>query len=180
MQQNLGRPLLKSLLVSMGFGVAALLIVVTNLSVPIPGTGYLTDPREIFTVVGSALGGPLGAIIIGILAGIAVPGGVALASMLSHIASGLMVAWAYRFIVYRRQHPLAFSIIWMATVFIYYYLLLIPIFIFLLKLFNHDPSAYTIIYARLAQGVIPEVILTAIVTLLVVVALPHKTRKPSW
>ena len=71
------------------FGAAALAIVVAGLTIPIPGTGVVTDPREIFTTTGAALTGPFGGVIIGILAGIREPGGIVLASLLAHISGGL-------------------------------------------------------------------------------------------
>lgn len=169
-----------NLIVSLGFGVAALLIVVTNFSVPIPGTDYLTDPREIFTTIGSALSGPLGAAIIGVLAGMAVPGGVAQVSIFAHVIGCLVIALCYRYIIFPRNRFLVFLITWIGVVLIYYYAVLIPVFVAGLKLINLDPDEYTIIYARLAQGAFPEVILTSIVTALILFALPNSSRKPLW
>jgi uncharacterized membrane protein len=169
-----------NLIVSISFGVAALLIVATNFSVPIPGTNYLTDPREIFTTIGAALSGPIGAVIIGVFAGIAVPGGVALVSIFAHVLGCLVIALSYRYIVFPKDRFLIFQINWIGVVLIYYYAVLIPIFVAGLKLINHDPNEYTIIYARLAQGAFPEVILTSIVTALILYALPKRSRKPLW
>ena len=39
--------------VSLAFGGVALVIVLAELFVPIPGTGVVTDPREIFTTLGA-------------------------------------------------------------------------------------------------------------------------------
>ncbi|RPJ27517.1 MAG: hypothetical protein EHM33_07730 [Chloroflexi bacterium] len=61
------RPLLSARQV----GVAAVL---AGLTIPIPGTPVVTDPREIFTTIGASLTGPIGGIVIGILAGIAESG----------------------------------------------------------------------------------------------------------
>jgi LytS/YehU family sensor histidine kinase len=69
-----------ALIVAAVFGVAALLVVIAGLHVPIPGTEVVTDPRELFTTLGSGLTGPVGALLIGILAGIMEPGGLAPAS----------------------------------------------------------------------------------------------------
>ena len=84
------------------FGAAALAIVVAGLTIPIPGTGVVTDPREIFTTTGAALTGPFGGVVIGILAGIREPGGIELASLLAHIAGGLWMGFSYKKLV--REH----------------------------------------------------------------------------
>lgn len=175
-----GDAFLKILIVSIGFGAAALLVVAARISVPIPGTAYLTDPREIFTSIGSALGGPFGALIIGALAGIAVPGDIALASVVAHITGCLVIALSYRFLVFPRRRFVIFHLTWIGTIVIYYYAALIPVFVAGLKLINRDPDEYTIIYMRLAQGAFPEAILTSIVTALILIALPKKSRKPLW
>src|ERR1051325_5980465 len=91
-----------SLIVAVVFGLVVLTIVLAGFTVPIPGTGVVTDPREIFVTIGSGLTGPLGALIIGFFAGIAEPGGIPLASLLGHIAGALWMAFAYKRLVYER------------------------------------------------------------------------------
>ena len=74
--QRLNPANLQVLLVSAAFGLAALAIVAASLTLPIPGTGVVTDPREVLTTTGAALTGPVGGLVIGILAGIREPGGI--------------------------------------------------------------------------------------------------------
>ena len=92
-----------SIIVAFVFGLVALVMVLAGFIIPIAGTGVVTDPREIFVSIGSALTGPIGAVIIGVLAGIAEPGGIPLASLLGHIAGALWMAFAYKKLVYERM-----------------------------------------------------------------------------
>ncbi len=80
---------LKILLVAVAFGVAALAIVEAGLTIPIPGSGVVTDPREIFTTIGASFTGPVGGVVIGLLAGLREPGGIMIASLLAHVSGGL-------------------------------------------------------------------------------------------
>ena len=52
--------LTRTLSIATAFGLAALAIVEAEFTIPIVGTGVVTDPREIFTVIGASLTGPLG------------------------------------------------------------------------------------------------------------------------
>src|ERR687890_93504 len=90
----MNKNILTTLIVAIVFGLVVLTIVLAGFTVPIPGTGVVTDPREIFVTIGSALTGPLGALVIGFFAGIVEPGGIPLASLLGHIAGGLWMAFA--------------------------------------------------------------------------------------
>lgn len=87
MSRNIWTPII----VAAVFGLVALAIVLAGFIIPMPGTEVVTDPREIFVTLGSALTGPIGAVIIGILAGIAEPGGISLASLLGHIIGALVL-----------------------------------------------------------------------------------------
>lgn len=50
------RPLLsaRQVGVAAAFGGAALAVVLAGLTIPIPGTPVVTDPREIFTTIGAS------------------------------------------------------------------------------------------------------------------------------
>ena len=84
---------LKAVIVSVVFGLAAMATVVAHLTLPIPGTGVVTDPREVFTTTGAALTGPVGGVVIGLLAGFREPGGLVWASLLAHISGGLWMGF---------------------------------------------------------------------------------------
>ena len=191
-------PSAKILVVAALFGGAALAVVVAGLTIPIPGTGVVTDPREIFTTTGAALTGPFGGVLIGILAGIREPGGIALASLLAHISGGLWMGISYKKLVHEHtQMPL--SILgWAAIVLAYYYVIVIPGFVIGLDLFY--PATFAEEYGEGASlfrayaelgigygergaggaGVLPEALLTTLITTLAYLALLRRYRRPLW
>ena len=180
--------------VSLAFGGVALVVVLAELFVPIPGTGVITDPREIFTTLGAALTGPVGGLIIGILAGIgeafigAPAERIPLASLLAHVAGGLWMGLAYKKLVFNRLQMPAFVLGWAAIVAIFYFVFAIPGFVIGQLLFY--PEQYAAFYGEgaslieayltLSPGVGPEVLITMIITSLVMVALPRRYRRPLW
>jgi hypothetical protein len=167
------------LIVALVFGLVALVIVLVGFIIPIPGTGVVTDPREIFVTFGAALAGPLGALIIGFLAGIAEPGGIPLASLLGHLAGALWVAFAYKKLVYERMNMPIRLLGWVVLIVVYYYVLVIPGFVIGLAAFygETDPLG---LYAALAKGVVVEVLVTSAVTTLAMLALPQRYQRPLW
>ena len=173
MNKNFWTPLI----VAVVFGLVVLTIVLARFTVPIPGTGVVTDPREIFVTIGSALTGPLGALIIGVFAGIAEPGGIPLASLLGHIAGALWMAFSYRNFIYERLQMPTRLAGWIILVIIYYYVFVVPGFVIGLTTFygETDPIG---LYLALAQGVIVEVLITTAVTTLALLALPQKYHRP--
>jgi len=180
--------------VSLAFGGVALVVVLAELFVPIPGTGVITDPREIFTTLGAALTGPVGGLIIGILAGIgeafigAPAERIPLASLLAHVAGGLWMGLAYKKLVFNRLQMPAFVLGWAAIVAIFYFVFAIPGFVIGQLLFY--PEQYAAFYGEgaslieayltLSPGVVPEVLITMTITSLVMVALPRRYRRPLW
>ena len=188
-------PTPKILAVAAAFGTAALAIVVAGLTIPIPGTGVVTDPREIFTTTGAGLTGPYGGLVIGVLAGIREPGGIVLASLLAHIAGGLWMGFSYKKLVYEHTRMPLSILGWAAIVLAYYYVIVIPGFVIGLDLFYSD--VYTesfgegasliraygelgIGYGERGTGVVPEALLTTLVTTLAFIALPRRHRRPLW
>ena len=105
------RPLLsaRQIGIAAAFGGAALAVVLAGLTIPIPGTPVVTDPREIFTTIGASLTGPIGGIVIGILAGIAEPG-IPLASLLAHIVGGIYNGLVYKNLSWRSHENKAQSL----------------------------------------------------------------------
>src|SRR5215211_433845 len=167
------------LTVAVVFGLVVLTIVLARFTVPIPGTGVVTDPREIFVTIGSALTGPLGALVIGFFAGIVEPGGIPLASLLGHIAGGLWMAFAYKNLVYERlQMPMRLAG-WVLLVIVYYYVFVVPGFVIGLAAFYGEPDPIGL-YIAIAKGVIVEVLITTTVTTLALLALPQKYHRPLW
>lgn len=180
--------------VSIAFGLIALIIVLAELFVPIPGTGVVTDPREIFTTLGAGLTGPVGGVIVGILAGvgeafIGIPEGrIPLASMIAHVSGGLWMGWAYKKLVFNRLQMPILVLGWAALILVFYFLLAVPGFAIGQSLFYPDQftafygegASLVDAYLALAQGVAPEALITTLITSLVIVALPQRYRRPLW
>ena len=168
-----------AIIVAAVFGLVALTIVLSGFIIPIPGTGVVTDPREIFVTLGAALTGPVGAIIIGILAGIAEPGGIPLASLLGHLAGALWMAFAYKRLVYERMKMPTRLAGWAMLIIIYYYIFVVPGFVIGLAAFYGEADPISL-FGALAKGVITEVLITTAVTTIVMLALPPKYHRPLW
>lgn len=184
--QDLNPANLKAFVVSVAFGLAALAVVAASLTLPIPGTGVVTDPREVFTTIGAALTGPVGGIVIGLLAGIREPGGIVWASLLAHVSGGLWMGFAYKLLVHSRMHMPATLAGWAGLVLAYYYVFVIPGFVIGQAFFYpgkesiSDVAALVGAYSLLAKGVVPEALLTMLVTTLIYTALPTRHRRPLW
>ena len=168
--------------VAAAFGGAALAIVLAGITIPIPGTPVVTDPREIFTTTGASLTGPIGGIVIGILAGIAEPG-IPLASLLAHIVGGIYSGLVYKNLSWRfRENRIAQLGFWALQVLGYYILIVVPMFVVGLILFYPDPEygGFFALLAALEVGALPEAFLTTIVTTIILAALPERYRRPLW
>jgi hypothetical protein len=168
--------------IAAAFGGAALALVLAGVTIPIPGTPVVTDPREIFTTTGASLTGPIGGIVIGILAGIAEPG-IPLASLLAHILGGIFNGFLYKNVAWRaRQNRVAYLALWALQVIGYYILIVIPGFVIGLILFYPDPEygGFLALLGALEVGALPETALTTIVTTIIMAALPERYRRPLW
>jgi LytS/YehU family sensor histidine kinase len=171
---------LKLMILASLFGIAALVVLRAGLTLPIPGTNVVMDPREVFVTIGSALTGPFGGIVCGLLAGVGVPGGMASASILAHVSGGLWMGVGYKVLVYERQKMPAMLFGWAGLILVYYFFILMPAFILGLKLLYRQPIVFTEMYLRLATGALPEVIVTLLATCLVLLVMPKIIRRPLW
>jgi LytS/YehU family sensor histidine kinase len=172
------RPLLsaRQIGIAAAFGGAALAVVLAGLTIPIPGTPVVTDPREIFTTIGASLTGPIGGIVIGILAGIAEPG-IPLASLLAHIVGGIYNGLVYKNLSWRSNaNKVQSLVLWVLQVIGYYVLIVVPLFVAGIMLFYPDPANGGVLEA----SVIPEMIFTTTVTTIIMAALPERYRRPLW
>ncbi len=178
------KPLLSARQVGMAaaFGGAALALVLAGVTIPIPGTPVVTDPREIFTTIGASLTGPVGGVVIGLLAGIAEPG-IPLASLMAHVAGGIYNGFVYKNFSWRFKEKKALSLAaWALQVLVYYVCIVIPGFIVGISLFYPDPESggFFALLGALEAGGIPEALITATVTTVIMAALPEKYRRPLW
>lgn len=173
------------LIVAAVFGVAALLVVIGGLHIPIPNTEVVTDARELFTTLGSGLAGPVGGLLIGILAGIMEPNGLAPASLVAHILGCLWMGFAYKQLVVRYLNGGLRYVGWAVLVMIYYAVFVVPGFIVGFALFHPDVFAefnnsFFTAYSPLMGGAVPEMLLTAAITTIVMILLPTRYKKPLW
>lgn len=162
-------------------GLVAFTLVFLQITVPIPGTNVITDPREVVAILGAAISGPVGAVLVGVLAGVAVSDGNALASIVSHVLAGLAITLTYRFLTRVLQRStLRFSVLWAVSVAAYFYVVLMPTFILTHNLYHPEPYDFWPVYTTIARGAFAEAVGTIMITTLVMVILPRRYRRPLW
>lgn len=168
--------------VAAAFGGAALALVLAGVTIPIPGTPVVTDPREIFTTIGASLTGPVGGVVIGLLAGIAEPG-IPLASLLAHVVGGVFNGLVYKNFSWRFKDNKVVSLVaWVIQVLAYYFVVVVPLFVVGLMLFYPDPEygGFFGLLGVLEAGALAEAILTTVVTTIIMATLPERSRRPLW
>jgi len=177
----------KILAIALPFGLAAFLCVYGGLAIYIPGTQVITNPREIFVVLGAALTGPVGALLIGVLAGSYDPvSGLYPVTIAAHVAGALWMAFAYKKLASKKLSSWLFLPAWVGLIAIYYFAAIIPVLVF-------GTGQFTGLFARifpdctpgqallnLCVSIWPELILTALVTAMFLALLPKKSRIPLW
>ena len=96
------------------------------------------------------------------------------------------MGFSYKHLVYNRMKMPAMLAGWAVLVLAYYYVFVIPGFVIGQAFFYPgresiaDVTALIRAYSLLAQGVVPEALLTVLVTTLVFSALPRRHRRPLW
>jgi LytS/YehU family sensor histidine kinase len=175
----------KVLLVSLFCGGVTMAIVWSGMTFPLFGEVIPTDPREIVVTLGGAMTGPVGAVIIGYMAGVLSKIPEQLSSM-SHIIAAVAVGLIYKKQVYERFKMPKRLAAWALLVLVYYYVFLIPAFI-LLSLTQPAFFADTFgsmslveIYLTFLRGTVLEVSFTTVFTTLVMYALPERAHRPLW
>lgn len=189
--QPISRKLYFTIVITLG--LAAFLTKWFNLQVPTFGLYVQADAREIFVTLGSALTGPLGGIIIGTLAALPqvildeIPGwGVPILG--GHIAAGVLIAYLYKYVIYKYMKMPWRLMGWAVTIILYYLFALIPITLMLVYLIV--PNSIELIFgAKLSfieaymaapPSAFNEGVFTFIITSLFLLALPKKYTRPLW
>ncbi len=171
----------QGLLVAIVFGLVALVFVALKITLPIPGTEFVSDPRELLVTLGSAISGPVGALIIGFLAGVADTSETVLPSIVAHIVAGMFLAIAYRFwtrLLDKSTFRLAF--LWILSIVVYYFGMLMPAFFITYQLTQPEPFDFWQAYIGVARGGVGEIVLIVFITTVVLLLLPRRYRRPLW
>jgi len=170
------------------FGTATMIIQEMGLKIPVLGSTH-TDPRELIVTIGAALTGPVGGVIIGLMSipwftGVDTP---YFPTLVAHVMAGLFIGTTYKKLVYQKMEFPWFLFRWAGLVIAYYYLILIPVYIVVSSTLYPvafgmnfgDVSSWNA-YITLVNLALPELIITAVITTIVMAALPPKYRCPLW
>lgn len=176
------------LFVVLAFSVVAFLVRWAGLTVPVLGTTINLGSRETFITLGAALTGPVGGSIIGFFAGLSTlstPTGQS--DLIAHIIGGLLIGFLYK-PVYRRWRLPGLLLSWAVLITIYYWIVVIPVYLMTLSLikpggladvFGPDMSFFQV-YSLIIKVGFPEFVVTSIITMIILAALPDKYRHPLW
>jgi len=180
---------LKVILFAIGFGLLGLVIILAKFTIPRPftfpgGSPGVIDVREIVGFMGSALVGPLGAVIVGILASLGdntIAPGLLLPSLIGHVIIYVLVGWIYRFTFERMKMPVRL-LGWIGIVALGYFVFSpIMVIYYYFTDFNYDLKlAIDTLLAFWGQWFVYEFPVTTIITSLFWIALPENFRRPLW
>jgi PAS domain S-box-containing protein len=176
------------LVLAVAAGVVAHALIQWGVRLPVAGTAFYTDPREVFMMLGAALSGPVGAAILSVFLGSAsgAPGFIPY-RVFAYLVSGILAAMGYRSLLQRRLPVLWMVSLWMALIPVYYGVTLV-LAIGVPYLVDH--AVYVEVFGDtrplrdsvvFMAGVIRyEVLFTAIATTIFWLSLPWRYRKPLW
>jgi PAS domain S-box-containing protein len=176
-----------SVLVALLFGSMSYLTIYFRINFSIPGININSDPRELFNILGAAIGGPFAGIIIGTLSSLTPQVDYQSFVIFQHCLSAAWAGWAYNRFIYGRARGWSLFLRWMFLIFVYYYCILVFSFFLLLKF---APAAfYSLLGTSLSGmqairslliGCTPEAFLTLLYCYIIYIAMPDKFRRPLW
>lgn len=170
---------MRSILMGLAFGSIAFLIVFYQITIPIPGTNTHSDPREIFTILGSALGGFPAGIVIGFLAGAPTSATTRFASIFAHLLSAFFIAFVYNYFLSSLKSKFLI-LFWIFLIPINFIFVLAPAYILGLILFYQQQVNFFPLLGTIITGARIEILYTTLFTTAVMGALPAKLRKPIF
>lgn len=147
-------------------------------------------PQEVLVVISAALGGPVGLFAANFLQELGMhifllkgdfPDQpqmevfISIADFFAHAIALLAVAYSYRFLCQRAKKAFAFFPGWFLIVIIYY-ILLLPLQSLVHNLLVPD----LLPLFTLVRGAPPEFLMVAIISTLILIALPVRYRRPLW
>jgi hypothetical protein len=177
--------------IAIGMASAALIIAAAEANFFIPlGPDTSMGIGELFTTLSAAIGGPIASLttifvaygVVGMLHPEYFPDlpslYIILEDAIAHLSAMLMVVLIYTKFLYPRARRTGFFLAgWFLLVCAYYFLALLPLSVVFLNLI--DPSRGAT-YFDFARGFLPEVLGTAIITILIWLAAPIRYRRPLW
>jgi len=165
---------LRQFLAALSFGTLAALTLFSGLAVPL-GHGLMAEPSEVFVTLGAAYAGPIGGIIVGLLQGVVY---APERNIPSHVLAGFL--WgAWYMVLYRwslGKGRWARAALWAASIPVYYYVFLLPMHIAIAATTLGVP--FFSLFAEAAEGVLPELAFTLVVTSVAIAVLPERWSAP--
>jgi len=162
------------------FGGAALAVVLGGLMFPLGPGGTVIDPRMPFAFVGAALTGPVGAIIVGFLAGV---GRIPVFNIPFHvIGEVIFFGLGYKPIFKWAKGSLKKLILgFNGLTLLYYYLWETTYWPFVVAYFmTKNPTMVVPLYFTYLPGMTGEMIAAIAIQSVILSVLPLKYRRPQW
>jgi|GEM_PF-5196674 PAS domain S-box-containing protein len=179
---------LKAFLISVILGCVAVALFQWGIQFHLAGLGSFTDAKEVLISLSSAFTGPVGGAITAFLSTIVNPySSYRIFVVIQHVLDAIFFGWAYKKIIYEKYDMPFMALMWALFMFVYYYVVNLPGFIFIylykpafwLILSGNDASFWRGIM-RLYDGWFPEFCFSTFITMLILIALPEKYRLPHW
>lgn len=165
------------IVIAVALGVVAAVLSLLNIAVPI-GEGLELDPGEIFVSLGAVFGGPIGGLLSGFLKGITyAPERNVPSHVLAGFVWGVLYIYLWGFTADCKNAKSIRLTLWAILMPVYYYVLLLPLNLWIHATFNLKTS-FASLFMEVAPQIIPEIIGTIIVTEIILAVSPDKWTSP--
>jgi len=133
---------------------------------------------EIFVSLSAVFGGPIGGLLAGFLKGIAyAPERNVPSHVLAGFVWGVLYIYLWESTADRKNGKSIRLALWAVLMPVYYYVLLLPLNLWIHATFNLKTS-FTSLFMKVAPQIIPEIIGTIVVTDIILAVLPDKWTSP--